>query len=308
MSGRIIGWGSYLPEKVLTNDDLAEMMDTSDEWIFERTGISRRHVGGSTGDMAIHAGRQALDRAGLTGDDIDLVVVATSSPDQLMPGTSALVHDELGIRGGACDLQAVCSGFVYGLVAANGMLATGLDRVLVIGSDCLAEHVDWDDRATAILFGDGAGAVVLARSDDPTILGFDLGASGAHRHIGYADHGDTIKMDGREVFRTAVRAVATSASNALERAGLKAAEIDWFVPHQANVRIIESVAQRLGIPMEKTIVTIAETANNSAATIPMAIDIAVADRRIVPGDLLLMSGFGFGMTWASAVVRWQPDG
>lgn len=303
---RIVGWGANLPPKILTNDHLAEMMDTSDEWITERTGIKKRHVGGSTGEMAIHAGQQALDSAGMTGDDIDLVIVATTTPDQLMPGTSATVHAELGIRGGACDIQAVCSGFTYALMAANGMIANGLERVLVIGSDTMSSTVDWEDRTTAILFGDGAGAVVLERHTEPTLLGFDLGANGQLRHIGYTDHDDKMKMDGKEVFRTAVRAVTKSAKAAMENAGVTASDIDWFVPHQANVRIIDSIAQRLDIPRERAIVTLDETANNSAATIPMALDTAVRDQRIKPGDLLLLSGFGFGMTWASAIMRWDP--
>jgi 3-oxoacyl-[acyl-carrier-protein] synthase-3 len=305
---RIIGWGSNLPEKILTNADLAEGgLDTSDEWIFERTGIRQRHVGGSTGEMAIHAGQQALDRAGVTGADIDLVIVATSTPDQLMPGTSATVHAELEIRGGACDMQAVCSGFTYALMAANGLIGTGLERILVIGADTLSDYVDWEDRGSAILFGDGAGAVVLERHDTPTLLGFDLGADGHHRHIGYTDHAGKITMDGKEVFRTAVRAVTQSAKKAMANAGVTADQIDWFVPHQANVRIIEAIASRLDIPMEKAIVTIQDTANNSAATIPIALDTAVVDQRIQPGDLLLLGGFGFGMTWASAIMRWEPN-
>jgi len=309
MSGsRITGWGSNLPEKILTNDDLALTIDTSDEWIFERTGIRQRHVGGSTSEMSIHAGQQALDSAGVTGEDIDLVIVATSTPDQLMPGTSATVHAELNIRGGACDMQAVCSGFTYALMAANGLIDTGLERILVIGADTLSDYVDWEDRSSAILFGDGAGAVVLERHSTPTLLGFDLGANGNLRHIGYTDHDGKISMDGKEVFRTAVRAVTTSAKNAMERAGVTADQIDWFIPHQANVRIIEAIAGRLGIPMEKSVVTIQDTANNSAATIPIALDTAVRDKRVQPGDLLLLGGFGFGMTWASAVMRWQPNG
>ncbi|MDW3178585.1 MAG: beta-ketoacyl-ACP synthase III [Acidimicrobiia bacterium] len=309
MSGsRIIGWGSNLPEKILTNDDLAQGgLETSDEWIFERTGIRQRHVGGSTSQMSIHAGQQALDRAGVTGDDIDLVIVATSTPDQLMPGTSATVHAELGIRGGACDMQAVCSGFTYALMAANGLIGTGLERILVIGADTLSDYVDWEDRSSAILFGDGAGAVVLEKSETETLLGFDLGADGHHRHIGYTDHDGKITMDGKEVFRTAVRAVTQSAKNAMSNAGVTAEEIDWFVPHQANVRIIEAIANRLDIPMDKAIVTIQNTANNSAATIPIALDTAVVDDRIQPGDLLLLGGFGFGMTWASAIMRWEPN-
>ncbi len=304
--GRITGWGAHLPEKVITNEDLAQTLDTNHDWIVERTGIHRRHIGGSTSEMSIHAGQQALDSAGVTGDDIDLVIVATTTPDQLMPGTSAAVQAELAIAGGACDMQAVCSGFSYGLVAANGLLATGLERILVIGADALGERVDWDDRSSAILFGDGAGAVVIERSDTPTLLGFDLGADGSLRHIGYADHGGFITMDGKEVFRAAVRAVTSSANKAMANAGVTIADIDWFVPHQANIRIIESIAGRLGLPMEQAIVTIAETANNSAATIPIALDTAVRDGRIAPGDLLLLGGFGFGMTWASAVLRWDP--
>jgi len=309
MSGsRIVGWGSNLPEKILTNDDLAKGgLDTNDEWIFERTGIRQRHVGGPTSEMSIRAGRQALERAGVTGNDIDLVIVATSTPDQLMPGTSATVHAELGIRGGACDMQAVCSGFTYALMAANGLIGTGLERILVIGADTLSNYVDWEDRSSAILFGDGAGAVVIERSHSETLLGFDLGADGHNRHIGYTDHGGKITMDGKEVFRTAVRAVTQSAKNAMANAGVSVDDIDWFVPHQANVRIIEAIANRLGLPMDKAIVTIHNTANNSAATIPIALDTAVVDERIQPGDLLLLGGFGFGMTWASAIIRWEPS-
>ena len=304
---RIVGWGSNLPTKVITNNDLAEGgLDTSDEWIYERTGIRQRHVGGSTGEMSIHAGQQALDAAGVTGADIDLVIVATSTPDQLMPGTSATVHAELGIRGGACDMQAVCSGFSYALIAANGLISTGLERILVIGADSLSHYVDWDDRSSAILFGDGAGAAVLERHTEKTILSFDVGADGTSRHIGFTDHDGKITMDGKEVFRTAVRAVTKSAQNAISSAGLTIDDIDWFVPHQANVRIIEAIASRIGLPMDKAIVTIQNTANNSAATIPIALDTAVRDARIKRGDTLLLGGFGFGMTWASTVMKWDP--
>lgn len=204
-------------------------------------------------------------------------------------------------------MQAVCSGFTYALMAANGLIGTGLERILVIGADTLSDYVDWEDRSSAILFGDGAGAVVLEKSETETLLGFDLGADGHHRHIGYTDHDGKITMDGKEVFRTAVRAVTQSAKNAMSNAGVTAEEIDWFVPHQANVRIIEAIANRLDIPMDKAIVTIQNTANNSAATIPIALDTAVVDDRIQPGDLLLLGGFGFGMTWASAIMRWEPN-
>ena len=204
-------------------------------------------------------------------------------------------------------MQAVCSGFTYGMTAANGLIETGLDRVLVIGADALSKYIDWEDRTTAILFGDGAGAVVLERHEEQHLLSFDLGADGKTRHIGYTNHSDKIRIDGKEVFRHAVRAVTKSSKNAFERAGVTADEIDWFIPHQANVRIIESVAGRLGLSMDQTVVTIGETANNSAATIPMALDTAIGDDRVQPGDLLLLAGFGFGMTWASSVVRWNPS-
>ncbi|HEX7097353.1 MAG TPA: beta-ketoacyl-ACP synthase III [Acidimicrobiales bacterium] len=306
MGIRITGWGSALPEKVVTNDDLAGTMDTSDEWIRERTGIRERRVGGTTAGLAIEAARRALERAGRSPQDIDLLVLATTTPDQTIPASSATVQSELGLRCGAFDLNAACSGFVYALVTANAYIEMGLDRVLVVGSDTLSRVTDWTDRATAILFADGAGAVVVERADEPTLLGWDLGCDGTARFSLDCDVGGHIHMDGREVFRRAVRAVVASAEAALARAGLTAADIAWLVPHQANIRIIQSAADKLGIPMERAIEVLSYTGNTSAASIPLALAAAADEGRFAPGDLLLLSGFGAGMTWASAVLRWQP--
>jgi 3-oxoacyl-[acyl-carrier-protein] synthase-3 len=306
MGSRITGWGSALPEKIVTNDDLAATMDTSDQWIRERTGIRERRVGGSTAGLAVDAGRRALERAGRVGADIDLVVVSTTTPDQHLPAASATVQADLDIRGGAFDINAACAGFVYGLVTASAFIDAGLERVLLIGSDTLSRYTDWTDRGTAILFADGAGAVVLERSDEPSLLGWDLGCDGNARYILDCDIGGHIHMEGREVFRRAVRAVIASAEIALDRAGLTAADITWLVPHQANIRIIESAADKLGIPMDRAVEVLSYTGNTSAASIPLALHAAAEDGRLQPGDLLLMSGFGAGMTWSSAVVRWQP--
>jgi 3-oxoacyl-[acyl-carrier-protein] synthase-3 len=306
MGARIIGWGSALPEKIVTNDDLAGTMDTSDAWIRERTGIHERRIGGSTSGLAVEAGRRAIERAGLQPGDIDLLVLATTTPDQVMPASSASVQTELGLHCGAFDLNAACSGFVYALVAANAMCGAGTSRVLVIGADTLSRFTDWTDRGTAILFADGAGAIVLERTDDSAVLGWDLGCDGSARHILDCDLGGLIHMDGREVFRRAVRAVVTSAEAALAQAGVQASDIAWLVPHQANVRIIASAADKLGIPMDHAVNVLSYTGNTSAASIPLALTAAADDGRFQPGDLLLMSGFGAGMTWASAVVRWQP--
>jgi 3-oxoacyl-[acyl-carrier-protein] synthase-3 len=307
MGGRITGWGSALPEKILTNDDLAGMMDTSDAWIRERTGIHERHVGGSTAGLAAQACRQAMDRAGCTADDIDLLILATTTPDQQVPGTSATVHEDLGLRCGAFDINAACSGFVYALVTGHAFLAgAGMSRVLVVGADTLSRFTDWTDRGTAILFADGAGAVVLERAEESTLLGWNLGVDGSARHILDCDIGGLIHMDGREVFRRAVRAMVASAEAALDHAGVTGADIAWLVPHQANLRIIESAADKLHIPMARAVSVLHYTGNTSAASIPLALEAAADDGRIQPGDLLLLSGFGAGMTWASAVVRWRP--
>lgn len=302
---RVTGWGTGVPEKVVTNVDLEATLDTSDEWIRERTGIRERRIGGSTTGLAIDAARHAMEMADVSGDDIDLVLLCTSTPDEAMPASAAVIQQALGVRGGAVDLNAACSGFVYGLVAADGFLRAGLERVLLIGSETMSRIVDWDDRGTAILFGDGAGAVVLERTDGPgRLVGFDLGSDGSLRHILHADTGGTIEMDGPEVFRKAVRVVVDSARAAMHAAGVGVEEIALFVPHQANTRIITSACSKLGISEEQTVNILATTGNTSAASIPMALAKAADDGRLAPGDLVLMVGFGAGMSWASAVLEW----
>lgn len=301
----ITGWGAALPDRIITNADLAARLDTNDEWIVERSGIRSRHMGGTTSGLATEAARAALARAGVGPDDIDLLVLATTTPDQRVPGTSAVVQDALGLRCGAVDLNAACSGFVYALVAAHGFVAVGSDRILVIGAETLSGIVDHDDRSTAVLFADGAGAVVLeAVPGEGQLLGWDLGADGSAAPILYCDHGGYLRMDGREVFRRAVRVAVSSAEAALERAKVRAEDLALFVPHQANVRIIEAVGQRLGIPMERTAIVLDRTGNTSAASVPLALADAADAGRLERGDLVMLSAFGAGMTWASVVLRW----
>ena len=301
----IRGWGVALPDNVVTNADLEKTLDTSDSWIVERTGIRQRHIGSTTSELAVAAANKALDHAGLTPADIGLLVVATTTPDQTVPATSAAVQDMLGLQCGAFDLNAACSGFVYSLVVANGMVASGIDRVLVVGAETLSKITDWDDRSTAVLFGDGAGAVVLeAIPGEGNLLGWDLGADGSARGILYADVGGAIQMEGKEVFRRAVRVMVDSAEAAMERAKVTAEDIALYVPHQANVRIIDAALGRLGLTMEQTAVNIQRTGNTSSASIPMALAEAADAGRVNDGDLVLLSGFGAGMTWASAVWRW----
>jgi 3-oxoacyl-[acyl-carrier-protein] synthase-3 len=306
MPGAVItGWGAAVPDKVLTNDDLSARLETSDEWITERTGIKQRHIGGTTSELAVAAGARALERAGRSGADIDVVVLATTTPDATVPGTSATVQDQLAIAGGAFDLNAACSGFVYALVAAHGLVMAGARRVLVIGSETLSRITDWDDRTIAVLVGDGAGAVVLEATDGRgELLGWDLGADGSLRHLLKCDHGGYLYMNGKEIFRHAVRAVVDSSTAALARAGMVPADVDLFVPHQANARIIKAAAQRLGFAEERCVVTIDRYANTSSASIPLALCDALDEGRIAPGARVLLSGFGGGMTWASAVLQW----
>lgn len=301
------GWGSALPEKVVTNKDLESTLDTNDEWIVERTGIRERRIGGSTSGLAIEAARKAMDRAGWTPESVDLLILATTSPDQQIPASASTVQNELGLSCGAFDLNAACSGFVYALVTAHGFIQTGLSRILVIGSDTLSRLTDWEDRGTAILFADGAGAAAVEAVDGPgELLAYDLGSDGSARHILDADIGGTMNMDGKEVFRRAVRVMVASGNAALERAGLTIDDIDHVIPHQANIRIIESACKKLGVPMEKAVTVLDRTGNTSAASIPLALVDAVDSGRVQPGDTLLLVGFGAGMTWASAIVRWQP--
>ncbi len=306
MGVTITGWGTALPDKVITNADLEARLDTSDEWITERSGIRERRIGDSCAELAIGAGRAALARAGVAPADIDLLALATTTPDQSVPATSAHVAFELGLTCGAFDLNAACSGFVYSLVAASGMVGGHVGRVLLIGAERLSRITDWEDRSTAVLFGDGAGAVVLEAVDGPgDLLAWDLGADGSLRPILYADLHGYITMNGREVFRRAVRAMVDSAQATLERAGESAAEVTLLVPHQANIRIIEAATQRLGIPMARTAVVLHRTGNTSSASIPLALADAAESGRLSPGDLVLLCGFGAGMTWASALVRWS---
>ncbi len=304
-SARITGWGTALPDKVVTNADLEGSLDTSDAWIVERTGIRERRVGGTTTGLGIEAAQGAMAMAGVSGTDVDLVLLCTSTPDETMPASASAIQQALGVTGGAVDLNAACSGFVYGLVAADGFLRAGMRRVLLIGSETMSRIVDWEDRSTAILFGDGAGAVVLERGDGPgRVLGWDLGSDGSLRHILHADVGGTIEMDGPEVFRRAVRIMVDSARAALEQAGTSVDELALFVPHQANTRIITAAAARLGIDADRTVDILGTTGNTSAASIPMALASAADAGRLAPGDRVLVIGFGAGMSWASAVIEW----
>jgi 3-oxoacyl-[acyl-carrier-protein] synthase-3 len=300
----ISGWGSALPEKVITNHELAATMDTSHEWIVTRTGIHERRIGGSTVGLAVEASRQALEMAGLDPSRIDGVVLATTSPDHQWGNASAVQH-ELGMRCGAFDVNAACSGFMYALVTAHGMIAMGADRVLVIGSETLSRITDWDDRTTAPLFADGAGAVVLESCDGPgQLLGWDLDADGSALPILKSEVGGPIKMEGKEVFRRAVRIMVDSAEKSLRHAGITADEIALIVPHQANVRIIDAACERLGIERERAAVVLDRTGNTSSASIPLALADALDHGRIKNGDLVLLVGFGGGMTAGSCVLRW----
>jgi 3-oxoacyl-[acyl-carrier-protein] synthase-3 len=301
----ITGWGSALPPKVLTNHDLEQMFETSDEWIVERTGIRERHVGGTTAGLSIESGRKALDMAGVDPASIDALVLATTTPDRTVPATSPTVAHELGLRCGAFDVNAACSGFVYGLVTAHGLITMGMRKVLVIGTDTLARITDWTDRNTAILFADGSGAVVLEASDGPgELLGWDLDADGAAERFLYSEIGGFIQMEGKEVFRRAVRIMVDSAEKSMAAAGVTVDQISLVVPHQANIRIIEAACSRLGVPMERATTVLHYTGNTSSASIPLALVDAANAGRIADGDLVLLVGFGAGMTAASAIIRW----
>jgi len=307
-TARIAGWGVALPDKVVTNDDLAATLDTSDEWIRERSGIRERRIGGTTAGLAVDAGRAALAHAGIKANDIDLLVLATTTPDQQVPATASTVQEMLGADCGAFDLNAACSGFMYGLVTGFQFVSGGVDKVLVIESETLSRIVDWDDRSTAVLFADGAGAVVLDATDgESNLLGWDLGSDGSLRSILDADIGGYLRMEGKEVFRRAVRVMIDSATRTMHQAGVSADDIALVVPHQANIRIIESANAKLGLPMERTAIVLDKTGNTSSASVPLALADAASNGRLHAGDLVLMVGFGAGMTWASALVRWTRD-
>jgi len=318
----VLGCGSYLPSRVLTNAELSRMVDTTDEWITQRTGIRERHIaaeGETTSDMALKAAQAALAAAGLDAQSIDLIVLATSTPDNTFPASAVSVQAGLGItHGAAFDLQAVCSGFVYGLATADGLLKTGAHkRALVIGSETFSRILDWKDRGTCVLFGDGAGAVVIELQQQPGtredrgILSAHLRSDGRHKSKLYVDGGPSstmtvghLRMEGRAVFKHAVAMVTDVIEDAFKATGYTADDIDWFVPHQANQRIIDDTAKKLGLAPEKVVITVAKHGNTSAASIPLALAVAVADGRIKQGDLVMLEAMGGGFTWGSVLVRW----
>jgi len=315
---RIIGTGSYLPERVVTNRDLESKIDTTDEWIVSRTGIEARHVaadGEMTSDLAYQAGLKAMESAGVGPDEIDLIIVATTTPDMIFPSTACLLQAKLGVkRGAAFDVQAVCTGFMYALSTANLYVTSGAHKcALVVGAEVFSRLLDWNDRRTCVLFGDGAGAVVLKRSESPGILTSNLHADGSLSAIlrvdGGISHGKIrgnpyLEMDGQAVYRTAVRALDDSAQEALDATGLSAAHLDWFVPHQANIRIINSLADKIGVPRERVVTTVARHGNTSAASVPLALDAAVRDQRIQRDQLVMLQGVGGGMTWGTILLRY----
>ena len=317
---RITGTGGHLPERVLTNYDLERMVETSDQWIRERTGIRERRIaapGETTSMLAEHAARRAMEAAGVGPRDIDLIVLATTTPDQVFPSTACLLQRRLGIHGcPAFDVQAVCTGFIYALAVADKFIRTGDARcALVVGAETLSRIVDWSDRSTCVLFGDGAGAVVLQAAEEPGILSTHLHADGDYAELlqvpaGISQGYDTVRageaymeMRGSEVFKVAVNTLGRIVDETLEANGLGRDAVDWLVPHQANIRIIAATARKLGLPMERVVVTVDRHGNTSAASVPLALDVAVRDGRIRPGELLLLEAFGGGFTWGSALVR-----
>jgi len=318
----VLGCGSYLPSRILTNAELSRMVDTTDDWITQRTGIHARHIaaeGETTSDMALRAARAALDAAGVDAQSIDLIVLATSTPDNTFPASAVSVQSGLGItHGAAFDLQAVCSGFVFALATVDGLIKTGnYRRALVIGSETFSRILDWNDRTTCVLFGDGAGAVVVeaqmqpGAQEDRGILAAKLRSDGRHKTKLYVDGGPSstqtvghLRMEGRAVFKHAVAMVSDVIEDAFKATGYTAEDIDWFVPHQANKRIIDDTAKKLGLPPEKVVLTVDRHGNTSAASIPLALSVAVADGRIKRGDLVMLEAMGGGFTWGAVLLRW----
>lgn len=314
---RIAGTGSYLPAMVLTNKDLEARVETSDEWIYSRTGIRERHVAADdekASDLAVAASRRALEAAGIAAGDLSLIIVATTTPDMVFPSTACLVQAKLGAKNcPAFDVQAVCSGFVYALATADQFMRSGqYENILVVGAEIYSRIIDWEDRATCVLFGDGAGAVVLCRSEAPGILSSHLHADGSHADIlcvpgsvagGQVSGRPLLQMEGNAVFKFAVRVLGEVAEEALAHNHLEKSAIDWLIPHQANIRIIQATAKKLGLPMDKVITTVDKHANTSAASVPLALDTAVRDGRIRPGHLVMLEGVGGGFTWGAVLVR-----
>ncbi|MEP7370762.1 MAG: beta-ketoacyl-ACP synthase III [Nitrosospira sp.] len=318
MHSRIVGTGSYLPEKILTNHDLERIVDTSDEWIRTRTGIVERRIAADNqmaSDLALNASREAMEAGGVTAGDIDLIIVATTTPDVIFPSTACILQDKLGVKDcPAFDVQAVCSGFVYALAIADMFICAGKCRTaLVVGTEVYSRILDWTDRSTCVLFGDGAGAVVLTQSDQPGILSSHLHADGSHSKIlavpasicgGKVQGKPFVMMEGNTVFKFAIKVLEEVVYEALAENNLQVSDIDWLIPHQANIRIILSTAKKLGIPMEKVVVTLDRHGNTSAASIPLALDVAVRDGRIKSGQHVLLEGVGGGFTWGAVLVRW----
>ena len=317
-----VGCGHYLPARIVTNDELAKRVDTSDEWITARTGIKQRHVaadGERTSDLATQAARNALERSGTDASDLDAIVLATATPDQTFPSTATRVQHALGMKNGfAYDIQAVCAGFIYALATADGLIRSGqARRVMVIGAETFSRILDWEDRTTCVLFGDGAGALLLEAREgagtpaDSGILGTKLHSDGTYNELLYVSGGPSttqtagfLRMEGKEVFRHAVVKLAEVAHEVMDATGVASADLDWIVPHQANLRIIDSTARKMEMPMDKVVVTVHDHGNTSAASIPLALSTAVGDGRIRPGHLLLMEAIGGGLAWGAALLRW----
>ncbi|HEY8118896.1 MAG TPA: beta-ketoacyl-ACP synthase III [Methylophilaceae bacterium] len=313
---RVAGTGSYLPEKILTNADLEKMVDTTDEWIVTRTGIRQRHIAAAdefTSDLALHASRQAIHSAGLQPQDIDLIIVATTTPDHIFPSTACILQDKLGIAScPAFDIQAVCSGFVYAMATADSLIKTGMAKcALVVGAEIMSRITDWTDRGNCILWGDGAGAVIMQASEEPGVISSHLHADGSYSHlltvpcgVSNANGDKTIHMEGNSVFKIAVNTLDAIVDETLTANGLQKSDIDWLVPHQANIRILQSTAKKLGMSMERVVVTVDTHGNTSAASIPLALDVAVRDGRIKRGETILMEAFGGGFTWGSVLLKY----
>jgi 3-oxoacyl-[acyl-carrier-protein] synthase-3 len=319
INSRIIGTGSYLPEKVLSNEDLENMVETSSQWITDRTGIKKRHIVAddeTTTDLAFFAAEKAIEAAGISNDDIDLIIVATTTPTQIFPSTASLIQHKLNIKNGcpAFDVQAVCTGFVYALTIADKFIKSGsVKNALVIGAESLSRIVDWTDRNTCVLFGDGAGAVVLQASEQPGILSTHIHCDGSFNELlnvptgpgsAVSDESAFIEMQGNDVFKVAVRTLSTIVDETLEANNLDKKDVDWLIPHQANIRIISATAKKLSMSMDHVVVTVDEHGNTSAASIPLALDVAVRDGRIQRGETLLLEAFGGGFTWGSALIKY----